>query len=313
MLRAFAAGLTYFGAVARLRSVRGAAEALRIAPSALSRQIRNIEERLDVTLFERAPDGVHLTSAGRVLLAYLERWETDFDGLSEALQGLAGLRLGTLRVASVEAVTFHPLPRAISALRREMPGITVHLTVGLTDAVLLDIAEGRAELGVLINLPKASGVRSTWEVRNVIGAVMRPDHPLARRREVTIAECLAYPLVMPDERLVAYSAVRRAMARMKRAPRVAATCNRIGPLKSLVKAGVGLAFMAQIDIGPDVAAGDLRFIKLTDRDIEAPLISAIAPKRTSLSPAAKRLCELLRREVMLDRRAPGAREAASPS
>jgi DNA-binding transcriptional LysR family regulator len=175
------------------------------------------------------------------------------------------------------------------------------------------VAEGKAELGVLINLPRASGVRSTWEVRNVIGAVMRPDHPLAGRRELTIAECLAYPLVIPDERLVAYSAVRRAMARTKRAPRVSATCNRIGPLKSLVKAGVGLAFMAQIDIGPDVAAGDLKFVRLTDRDIEAPLISTVAPKRTSLSPAAKRFSELLRREVMLDYRAPGACRPGRPS
>jgi len=313
VLRAFATGLAYFGTVARLRSVRGAAESLRIAPSALSRQIRNIEERLDVTLFERGPHGVHLTAAGKVLLTYLERWETDFDGLSEALHGLAGLRLGTLRLATVEAVTFHPLPQAIGALRAEMPGITVHVTVGLTDAVLLDVAEGKAELGVLINLPKASGVRSAWEIRNAMGAVMRPDHPLAGRREITIAECLAYPLVMPDERLVAYSAVRRALGRTRRAPRVSATCNRIGPLKSLVKAGVGLAFMAQIDIGPDVAAGDLRFIRLTDRDIESPLISAVAPKRTNVSPAGKRFLELLQHEVMMDRHAPAARALGSRS
>src|SRR5882757_4178394 len=141
MFKALATPLAYFATVARLGSVRAAAEALRIAPSALSRQIRRIEDLAELPLFERLPRGVSLTPAGEILFTYVQRWERDFNGLNEDLHSLAGLRAGTLRLATVEIATYSVVPRAIRALRNELPGITVNTTVGVTDAVLRDVAE----------------------------------------------------------------------------------------------------------------------------------------------------------------------------
>src|SRR5882757_8720280 len=106
MFKALATPLAYFATVARLGSVRAAAEALRIAPSALSRQIRRIEDLAELPLFERLPRGVNLTPAGEIFFTYVQRWEKDFNGLNEDLYSLAGLRAGTLRLATVEIATY---------------------------------------------------------------------------------------------------------------------------------------------------------------------------------------------------------------
>lgn len=305
MFKNFATPLAYFATVARLHSVRGAAEMLRIAPSALSRQMRQIEERAGLPLFERVPRGVNLTPAGEILYAYVQRWEKDFGSLTDDLDSLAGLRVGTVTVSTVEIATYGVVPRAVHALREKLPGVSVHLKVGHIDTVLRDMAEGKAEIGILINMPKAAGVRAAWSVRTAMGAVVPPDHPLAGSRELRMADCLAYPIVMPDDTLMASSAIRQALERTRRGVRVAATCNRIASLKALVKAGVGLTFLALLDVVPETAAGELRFIKLKDRDIEAPHISLVVAKHGKLSPAALALLDLLRHELEKDGNEPG--------
>jgi hypothetical protein len=117
---------------------------LRIAPSALSRQIQRMEDLAGLSLFERLPRGVNLTPAGEILFGYVQRWEKDFGALNDDLRALAGLRAGTLKLATVEIATYSVVPRAIRALRNVMPGITVNTNVGVTDGVLGDVAEGKA-------------------------------------------------------------------------------------------------------------------------------------------------------------------------
>jgi DNA-binding transcriptional LysR family regulator len=299
MFKTLATPLAYFAAVARLGSIRGAAELLRIAPSALSRQIHQMEDLAGMALFERVPRGVNLTPAGEILFSYVQRWEKDFSGLGEDLRIFAGLRAGTLKLATVEIATYSVVPRAIRALRDAMPGITVNTKVDVTDAVLRDIADGKAEVGVVINMPKAAGVRSAWGVRTAVGAVVLPDHPLAQYREVRIADCLAYPIIMPDETLMVRSAIRRALERTRRGVLVAGTCNRIASIKGLAKAGVGVAFLVELDVATELERGEFCFVKLKDRDIEAPYLSVVIPKHDKPSPAALKFLDLLKRELSL--------------
>jgi DNA-binding transcriptional LysR family regulator len=297
MFKALAAPLAYFATVARLGSVRAAAETLRIAPSALSRQIKRMEDLAGLPLFERMPRGVTLTPAGEILFGYVHRWESDFNGLDEDLRGLAGLRAGTLKLATVEIATYSVVPRAIRALREAMPGVTVNTQVGVNDGVLRDIAEGNAEIGVVINMPRAVGVKSAWAVRSAVGAVVLPDHPLAQHREVRIADCLAFPIIMPDETLMVRSAIRRALEKTRRGVRIAATSNRVASIKGLAKAGVGVAFLVELDVVSEIATGELNFIRLKDREIEAPHISLVVSKHDRLSPAALNLLDFLKREL----------------
>jgi DNA-binding transcriptional LysR family regulator len=103
---------------------------------------------------------------------------------------------------------------------------------------------------------------------------------------------------MPDETLMVRSAIRRALERTRPAVLVAATCNRIASIKGLTKAGVGVAFLVELDVTTEIETGEFCFVRFRDRDIEAPYLSLIIPKHDKPSPAALKFLELLKQEFI---------------
>src|SRR5687767_4315376 len=126
-MRTLRRSMRYFKDVARTGSVRAAAEALHIAPSAVSRSIQQLENEIGVTLFDRTSRGLHLTVIGETVLAYLQRWDRETEQLSDAVRSLSGLRLETIRVAAVEVAAYELVPAAIAAVRRKVPGLRIDL------------------------------------------------------------------------------------------------------------------------------------------------------------------------------------------
>ncbi|KIZ46209.1 LysR family transcriptional regulator, partial [Rhodopseudomonas palustris] len=86
--------LRYFNEVAKLGSIRKAADRLHVAPSAVSRQIAQLEHELDAVLFERSKMGVQLTSAGEVLARQSNRIFRDLERARTEIDDLRGLRRG---------------------------------------------------------------------------------------------------------------------------------------------------------------------------------------------------------------------------
>ncbi|WP_339561375.1 LysR family transcriptional regulator, partial [Pseudomonas sp. EA_65y_Pfl1_P113] len=92
----------YFDEVARRGALRRAADVLHIAPSAVDRQIIQLEEELGTKLFERTATGMRMTAAGEVLVDGVRRWRRDLLRIRSEIDNLVGLRRGTVSIALVE-------------------------------------------------------------------------------------------------------------------------------------------------------------------------------------------------------------------
>ena len=284
----------YFERVAHSGSVRAAAEALHIAPSAVSRSVQQLEDELGVALFDRTSRGLHLTVAGETVLGYLRRWERESAQLGDAVRSLSGVRLETVRVATVEVASYELAPQAIAEVRRRAPGVRVEMQIGDTALVLESIANGSADIGITINMPKSVPARSLWTMMNPLGLVVPKGHRLARRRSVQLAECLGEPLVLPEAPLAARASIHRALEAA--GPyRVAASSNRIVGIKSLVRAGLGPALLIKLDVAAEVRSGEFFFIPLDDALIEHPYLSIIAPRGVNRTAVIDLLIESLRK------------------
>jgi DNA-binding transcriptional LysR family regulator len=295
-MRTFRRSVHYFERVAQSGSVRAAAEVLHVAPSAVSRAVQQLEQELGVALFDRTSRGLHLTAAGETLLGYLRRWERESEQLGDAVRSLSGVRLETVRIATVEVASYELVPQAIAAVRRRVPGVRAEMRIGDTALVTENIANGSADIGVTINMPKTVPARPLWTMITPLGLVTRADHPLARRRSVSLAECLGEPLVLPEVPLAARASLRRALE--SAGPyRIAASSNRIVGIRSLVRAGLGPAFLIKMDVAAEVRAGEFAYVPLEDQSIEHPYISIIAPRATNRSAVIDLLIETLRRAM----------------
>jgi len=119
--------LRYFVAVAEALSYRSAAESLRVAQPALSKQIKDLEADVGVRLLDRDTGGGTLTDAGVVFLEeardILERVEMAASAAREAAAGKGG----RLTIGSVGPISVSLLPAALAAFRQKFPRVEINL------------------------------------------------------------------------------------------------------------------------------------------------------------------------------------------
>jgi len=116
------AAVRYFREVTECGSIKQAAASLRIAPSAISRQVQAIEEELSVKLFERGARGMVLTDAGHLLYRYAVENRSQLDGIRAKVQEFDTLRRGQVKIATVEGMLASFLSNFVVDLSGDYPG-----------------------------------------------------------------------------------------------------------------------------------------------------------------------------------------------
>lgn len=257
-----AAVLRYFDQVARDGSIRRAAEVLNVAPSAVTRQILNLEAEIGARLFERLATGVRLTPAGQVLLRHARRTLADWRSTSGEIAALSGEVAGEVRILVVPPLTISVLAVAITELARQHQ----RLNFNVTDAGVTNKAEqmhtGYPDIAML---PYDRRYREYHVVDSLdmkVGVVVTPDHPLAGKSRLTLTECAAYPvMMMQDTWLQQRSELEFQESGADYAPRILSSS---WPLvREATRQGLGVGFFTPVGVAEELGRGELIFIPLT--------------------------------------------------
>lgn len=182
--------LEYALALAEHRHFGKAAAACHVSQPGLSNQIRELEQRLGVTLFERARPEVLTTEAGRDLVDRAQRVLRDVDELMAGVSG-SDVLAGELRITVIPTVAPYLLPTVVRRLRTSAPALDLRLTERVTGGLLGSIEEGGADLGVLA-MPY--GIRSldhAWFADDPFVLVVPEGHELADRAGPLPSDVLA--------------------------------------------------------------------------------------------------------------------------
>ena len=179
-------------------SVVGAAAHLRVTQPVLTRALRDLEEILGVSLYDRGPRGITPTLYGS---AFTEHARTVLAQLTQAgrhLAELADAGLGTVTVGTHLAGSNLLLPRAIAALKAHRPHLTVVIHEASPEALLADLQAGRVDfvVGRLTGVP-AHGTVQRRLYDEPVRLVARRDHPIHRLAAPTVADLIDYPWVLP--------------------------------------------------------------------------------------------------------------------
>ncbi|MBN2307558.1 MAG: LysR family transcriptional regulator [Candidatus Hydrogenedentes bacterium] len=292
--------LQAFRAVAREQSFSRAADRLFKTQPAVSQAVGSLERELGERLFVRQGRRTTLTQAGRVLLEHVEQ---AFDALDQArlrLDALKELREGVLTVSASDTTACYVLPDALRAFRERYPGVEVRILNRPSPVAAEQVAARDADLAV-VTLPVAhAGLASEpLTVREDV-AICAPQHPLAGRERVRLAELLAYPLLLLDRGSNTRSFIDEQLAETGVAPRVAMELGSIEVIKKLVSLDFGVSIVPRIAVRDEVARGDLWAVRVFEQ-AECRRLGLVYPRKGLLPRAAQVFMQMLREHVPQDR------------
>lgn len=283
--------------IARIGSIRRAAERLNASASAVNRQILNLEAELGVAVFERLPRGVRLTAAGELLVTEVRRWRREQERAEGLIRDLKGLRRGHVGIGVMECFVADMMPRAIMRLQRRYPRITVEAFVGGTEQVFDRLVAGTLDAALCFNPPPRQELRTVLTLTAALGLVMARDHPLAGRPSVRLADCAPYSFVLPDRSLAIRGVIDRALRRAAIDEQPVVTTNSTVLMKRLVRGGQHLAVLGQADIYAEIGTGEFAFVPIADDRLPAEELVLCVDRRTAPTPSATILLDIVREEL----------------
>jgi DNA-binding transcriptional LysR family regulator len=192
--------MRYVIAVAEEGGFQRAADRLLIAQPPLSRQIRDLERELGVTLFERRPV-VRLTEPGRVFVESARAILAESDRLVERTVLAGRGEYGTIRVGYIYSAVFETLPQLVAAMGRSHPGVTVEVRDGWTPELDAALLAGTYDLVLSRDMPRRPEYqRETLRCERLV-AVVAEDHPLVRHGRAALREFAGQRFCHPPRRL----------------------------------------------------------------------------------------------------------------
>jgi molybdate transport repressor ModE-like protein len=262
------ASLRLLGDIASLGSIGAAGRRSGISQQSASERLRAIEAQTGLALIQRSPSGSSLTAAGRLLVEWSRPLLEQADQVETALRTLRGDRSRELHVFASMTTAEYLLPRWLVQLHQQRE-TTVSLQATNSEAVLVAVRDGRADLGFIEGPADLSGLSSQVVGRDRLVLVARLDDVWARRRSLLLAELmLDRPLTSREPGSGTRQVVEDAFDALGlRPPDAESELTTTSAVLAAVRAGASPAFVSDRAAAGEVNAGRLRILPVGDLDL----------------------------------------------
>lgn len=289
--------LIYFEAVAKHGSIRSAAEEISITASALNRRIISMEEELGVELFERHSTGVRLNIAGEIFIQHSRKQLADLERVRSSIADITGMRSGHVRIAASREVTRYFLPTAITAYRKEFPGVTFDVNAMNREDVEQQLIDHHADLIVVFQPTKLSEVHTLIHAQQNVHCVMSRDHPLADHETIQLTDCSQYGLLMSKRGDGVRELMENASARKGLRCDPTIESNDPAFLERIAMEGGGLSFAIPIGISQFHTKTRLTSVPMKMGEVEQGFLFVGQLRNRTLPVAAAKFVEDIRKRL----------------
>ncbi|MFZ2177679.1 MAG: LysR family transcriptional regulator [Rhodococcus sp. (in: high G+C Gram-positive bacteria)] len=276
--------LEYFVAVAEEANFTRAAERVHISQSGISAQIRQLEHHLGATLIDRSSRMAKLTPAGEAALGHARAALASAERVRQAVDEVNQVLRGRLVVGMVTACTVTGLFDALSSFHRAHPRIDLTLIEDSSDRLVERVRSGGIDLA-LVGI--AGAPPAELDVHPIVSeglvAAVPPDHPLARRSRMTLAELGDHAIVCMPEGTGIRTVFDQACTAAGVTPEIALQASAPDTVADLARRGLGVAIVSE---SMATAYDGLTAVPLTD--VHIPAVLALVWKKSS-SPALREL------------------------
>ena len=289
--------LKIFCDLVETQSFSQAAERNFVTQSAVSQQVRGLEEKFKRRLLERVRGrrDVRLTDAGAEFFAASRGVLAAYTNLQERMRDLTNTVSGTVRVATVYSVGLHELPPAVRRFMELYPQAKIDLEYSRTTRIVRDVLAGAVDLGVVAYPEKRRGLEVVPLKGDRLVLICPPRHALARRKKVSARDLDGQDFVLFERDIPTRRATDRILRSHGVAVRRAAEFDNIETIKRAVEVGFGAAIVPRPSVLDEQRSGQLSVVALSEPEWTRTVGIIYRSDRT-LGKAARKFIELLRPE-----------------
>jgi DNA-binding transcriptional LysR family regulator len=277
--------LRYFVAVGDEQHYGRAAQRLRVAQPALSRQIHNLEEEIGFKLFDRLPRGVKINAAGKLFLEDARRILQDLNDATASAKRIGSGLSGTLRIGFVQSLSWQGIvPESLKLFRERRPDAELQLKPLSSGEQICAVQSGFLDGGYVFTMAETASELNLVRVGFVNVMLAAPmGHALTKRRKLRLRDLIDAPFILFPRR-VSPVFFDRLMAECARGglktPRVVQETADEAIILSLVACGIGVGFVSSASrwrCPPNVA-----LLSVTDLNLRLPF--ALIWRKDNSSP-----------------------------
>ncbi|MET3579901.1 DNA-binding transcriptional LysR family regulator [Mesorhizobium robiniae] len=243
--------LRYAVAAAHYGSFRSAAEALGVKQSSLSRSIRQMEDRLGVTVFERSSSGVRLTVAGTEILRTSRHLVDGLEHMVASAKAVGRGEAGRLAIGFYTSLSAGNLCASLMELARRLPQLEIRVVEAARTNLFAGLEHGQLDIAIMTGEPavRERGTMALWSERIMVA--LPTSHSLAANEIVywTDLRCETFLLSQRDPGPELRNILLAKLASPRVQPKVANQDVSRESLMGLVGAGFGISLISEAGIG----------------------------------------------------------------
>ncbi|MBA3631975.1 MAG: LysR family transcriptional regulator [Acidobacteria bacterium] len=291
--------LKVFCDLVEMQSFSFAAERNFVTQSAVSQQIRTLEDKFKRRLLERVRGRreVRLTPAGEVFYRECRNVLASYAQLNESMSGLVGKISGTVKVATVYSVGLHELPPKVREFMTKFPSAKIDLEYSRTTRVVRDVLNGTVELGVVAFPEQKRGLTIVPMASDRLVLICPPEHEFAERTKIKVTELQGRDFVLFERDVPTRKATDKILKSYGVDVRKVAEFDNIETIKRSVEVGFGLAIVPHPSVMDEERNNQLAVAELAEKDWIRPVGVVYRTDRT-LSVAAKKFVKLLESNLL---------------
>lgn len=254
--------LRAFYSAAKYMNITKAAQELMVTPPAVSKQIKQLEETLEIRLIFRNGNSMRLTEPGENLF---KRCQGIFEQIKETenyLVDISRAKLGVLKIGCPETPAKYVIPPLIAKFKKIYPGIRIVLDQGSSSEMIKSILDHKNELAVVRYRPeeKRCKVKIIATEELILIAALKSKH--IPTNEISVTQLSTIPLILPREGAATREVIRDYLQKFKVTPMITMESGNTDLIKQLVSRDDGVSFLVRSTVSGDLNKSNLRSINI---------------------------------------------------
>jgi DNA-binding transcriptional LysR family regulator len=188
--------LIVFHEVAKHKSFSKAAEELFISQPAVTKHIKELERKIGMGLIQRRRGGFSLTEGGKILFKHTHKISSHLMEIENLLENLKKDYQGILKIGTTESYSKGLMPKLLSGFQTSFPFIKIALDVGNSEEIEKSLLVYKNDLVLIAVTKKSHRFESIPFLKEELVLIVSPNHPLVKRKTVSLEELERYPLII---------------------------------------------------------------------------------------------------------------------